>query len=140
RMHLEEFSKNRPFTWIPEMPGATEKLSELEKKHKLFYVTSRDRKNKGMEDTIKRLDDDNLLGEGNLIFEKNKGNLAKELGLHMFIEDCMFNIYDIMRKSKSVPVVYEHEYNKKERPLSVIPMRGWSEIDEIIKFVRGTRL
>jgi len=110
---LDDYGKTRPFLTIPLYERAKMEMERLVKHYELYIITHRDWSKFGIEDTIKRVKNDELpVDRENIIFAKNKGDWAKKLDVCLFYEDSMENANDILNKSNSLVAIINTPYNK----------------------------
>lgn len=111
---LESFGETRPFKWMPLYDKAKEEMIRLSKDNELYIVTHRDWTNYGIEDTLERIKKDELpVNPDNIIFSKDKGLHANEIGIYLFYEDVFENAIDILEKSISLVRLVDTSYNEK---------------------------
>jgi 5'(3')-deoxyribonucleotidase len=88
-------------------------MIRLSKHNELYIITYRNWTEFGFRDTLERVIEDEIpVKLSNIIFSKNKGTPAKELGIDLFYEDTIENIEDILKTSNSSVVVVDATYNR----------------------------
>ena len=111
--YMQKFGKLRPFNWMPLYEGAKDEMQSLSRENDLYIVTHRDWDRFGIEDTLERIRYDHLpIKPENVIFSKEKGDVAKELGIDIFYEDAPENATDIITKSNSLVKLVDTTYNR----------------------------
>jgi hypothetical protein len=124
------FLEAHPYLWMPLFPGAVEAIRALSELYQIFPVTARGNFPTGLVDTMIRLKKDKVPYE-KVAFESRKGDLAKRLGLKIFVEDALENAIDIKEKSPDT-IVYliDKEYNQCSQDYGFIKVADLREVAE----------
>jgi len=108
---LDDFSKKRPFLWVPMMDGVKGNLERLSKKMDFYIVTHRRWTPHGVNDTLIRLREDEIPYK-DVYFGKRKYEYANELELDLFIEDSLNNCKKIRDRSCANAILLDRPYNQ----------------------------
>lgn len=111
---LDKWGETRPFLTMPLIDVAKKEMMAL-KDHELYIITYRDWTQTGKEDTLARIVSDKLpVKKENVIFSKEKGDIAKKLGIQLFYEDSIDNARLIIYESDSLVALIDTPYNQGE--------------------------
>jgi len=100
-LHLRDFAESRPYLWIPLEKGSKKQILRLSKKMDFYIVTYRGWAKNGIEDTLKRLSEDQIPFK-EIAFSDNKARYSKKWGLDYFIEDNMEYAKRIAKESNTI--------------------------------------
>ncbi|WP_303863076.1 hypothetical protein [Alkalibaculum bacchi] len=116
-------------------PGAREVINQLNNKHKIHFVTARDKIMR--EVTLEWMSHYNIsMDTISFLGSHDKVNKAKELQSDIFIEDRLENALQLSDADLQVLLV-DCNYNKGELPNNVVRVKSWREIDEWIYYYEG---
>jgi len=111
--YMNKFAKLRPFNWMPLDERAKDEMLSLSRENDLYVVTYRNWARFGIEDTLERIRYDHLpINAKNIIFSKDKGDVARDIGIDLFYEDSAENAIDIITKSDSLVKLVDTTYNQ----------------------------
>lgn len=116
------------------MPGAVEVVRKLQEMgHELYIITARGGYIKEMKDSaLRKLEDAGLKFDGYYFNVKDKGNICKDIGIDIMIDDGICNCKNIC--NNGIKVLYFRDVNmeKIENPL-VTEVNNWGEIYKYFK-------
>ncbi|MDP1695626.1 MAG: hypothetical protein Q8L29_01780 [archaeon] len=132
---MDEFYDSEFFSSIPLLIGAENVLKGFSKNEGFDVITSRPEKLRGKtEKFLMRHFDKNFRlvfsGEFNAGLKK-KSELCRELGLDVFVEDCLDYAIDCARTCERV-FLMNQPWNQGRLPGNVARVNDWYEISEIL--------
>lgn len=135
---MNEYDDSEYYDDINPMPEAKEAISELSKNNELMIVTSRPQKKetqtkKWIEKHIPEIKNINFIRQEYGGESKTKGEVCKELGAEILIEDNLDYAKSCIDKSIKV-LLFDYPWNQEENlnPL-ITRVKSWKEILEILK-------
>lgn len=128
--------EKRAFLNIPYYPGANKSGTKLNQEVKNYVITARTFSSQAIQDTYDRLTKECNLSEKQIFIEKNKGPLAKALGITDFLEDSLENANEIIYYTKARIHLINQTYNQlkknqKDHP-NIIRHNSFSQAIEYI--------
>lgn len=136
---LTEFYANTAHEDVPPVVGAIEAIQNL-KNNELILITIRPEHFRTQTEEWLLHHFSNAFSEIHMLgdslgvggFKKTKGELAKELGIQIFIEDSLSNAKNI--SEKNIPVILlDKPWNQGELPENVFRVATWNLAVEKIK-------
>ena len=117
--------------------GAVEAIKDLKKSHNLHIVTSKpeDLREKTLEwlekyfpETFSKIHFANHLGNGQ---RRSKGEIVKEHGIAVFVEDSLKNAEDV--SNHGIPVLlFDSPWNQAEVKPPITRVHSWDEVVQIL--------
>lgn len=116
----EEYKKRKVFRSIKPYPHAVEVLKELQWKAELFFITSRDDyESKALEEDTNFWLNSRGIKKYTLTFSTNKGLVAKNNKLDLFLEDSLIYASQVANEGIEVALL-KRPWNKKETSINGI--------------------
>ena len=131
---------NTPNWWtrLPKLPN-TDTLTEWAKAHRVFFLTKRNPTTVGlsMEDqTANWLRREFFIPNPTVIITEHKGDVARALRLHCFIDDKFENCWDVVKGSPNTySFLHDAPYNKEIE--ASLWMRRAQHINDFFSQIKG---
>ena len=112
---------------LKPLDGAVDAINTLYKEHEVYFISAREMI--AYDSTLKWLENYNILPRELILTDgaQSKGDISKELGIDVFIEDSAVNASEIVQAG--VPVIlYKTEYNAGFENDRIIYCENWDEI------------
>lgn len=116
------------------MPGAVEVVKKLQDMgHELYVITARGGYIKEMQDSaMRKIEEQGLKFDGYYFNVKDKGEVCKEIGIDVMIDDAIRNCIKICDEGIKVLYFRDVSMEKLENPL-VTEVNNWGEIYKYFK-------
>lgn len=133
----DRFYATEDFVNLPPIPDALKSIGELNKRHKIYFITARNPSLSSS--TYDWMIRHNLI-QYPIYFYKNKGYLGKKLGLDIHIDDGTHNIESVVNEGIT-GLLYSQPWNQDSK---FTKFKNWNDlIDEIsiieLEKIRGNK-
>ena len=116
---------------LEPLEGAVDAINALHENHEVYFISARD--TVAYDSTVEWFQKYNMLPRKIILTGglKSKGDICKELGIDVFIEDSAVNASEIVQAGVLV-LLYKAEYNIGLKDSRVIYCENWNEIFKAI--------